>query len=98
MTKSHLIRDSAVMTSSTMPSEKYSCSGSPLMFWNGRTAIDGLSGRGREESATGATVDEVSPPIRYEKDAAIRPARRPVMRPVPVGPEPQTVPQLASDN
>ena len=31
--------------SSAMPSPKYSCSGSPLMFWNGRTAIDGLSGR-----------------------------------------------------
>ena len=27
-----------------MPSAKYSCSGSPLIFWNGRTAIDGLSG------------------------------------------------------
>ncbi len=33
------------MISSTMPSAKYSCSESPLMFWNGRTAIDGLSGR-----------------------------------------------------
>ena len=32
------------MISSTMPSTKYSCSGSPLMFWNGKTAIDGLSG------------------------------------------------------
>ena len=40
------MRDSAVMMSSTMPSAKYSCSGSPLMFWNGRTAIDGLSGSG----------------------------------------------------
>ena len=30
--------------SSTMPSAKYSCSGSPLKFWNGKTAIDGLSG------------------------------------------------------
>src|SRR5882672_7423153 len=29
---------------STMPSLKYSCSGSPLMFWNGSTAIDGFSG------------------------------------------------------
>ena len=27
-----------------MPSAKYSCSGSPLMFSNGRTAIDGWSG------------------------------------------------------
>ena len=36
------MRDSAVMISSTMPSAKYSCSGSPLRFWNGSTAIDGL--------------------------------------------------------
>ena len=33
------------MMSSTMPSTKYSCSGSSLMFWNGSTAIEGLSGR-----------------------------------------------------
>ena len=46
MTKSHRIRESAVMISSTMPSAKYSCSGSPLMFWNGSTAIEGLSGSG----------------------------------------------------
>ena len=43
--------DSAVMISSTMPSTKYSCSGSPLMFWNGSTAIDGLSGSGRAVAA-----------------------------------------------
>jgi hypothetical protein len=43
ITNSHLIRDNPVMISSTMPSAKYSCSGSPLMFWNGRTAIEGLS-------------------------------------------------------
>ena len=46
MTKSDLDRDSPVMMSSTMPSAKYSCSGSPLMFWNGSTAMEGLSGRG----------------------------------------------------
>ena len=46
MTNSQRMRDSAVMMSSTMPSAKYSCSGSPLMFWNGSTAIDGLSGSG----------------------------------------------------
>jgi hypothetical protein len=34
------------MISSTMPSAKYSCSGSPDRFWNGSTAIDGLSGSG----------------------------------------------------
>ena len=36
----------AVVISSTMPSAKYSCSGSPLMFWNGSTASEGLSGNG----------------------------------------------------
>ena len=39
------------MISSTMPSAKYSCSGSPLIFWKGRTAIDGLSGSGSAGSA-----------------------------------------------
>ena len=34
----------AVMMSSTTPSAKYSCSGSPLMFVNGSTAMEGLSG------------------------------------------------------
>ena len=38
------MRDSAVMMSSTMPSAKYSCSGSPLILVNGRTAMEGLSG------------------------------------------------------
>ncbi len=46
ITNSDWKRDSAVMMSSTRPSTKYSCSGSPLMFWNGSTAIDGLSGSG----------------------------------------------------
>jgi len=36
--------ESAVMMSSAMPSAKYSCAGSSLMFWNGNTAIEGLSG------------------------------------------------------
>ena len=51
MTNSDLKRDSAVMMSSTMPSAKYSCSGSPLMFWNGSTAMEGLSGSGSGELA-----------------------------------------------
>src|SRR5207244_12945777 len=46
MTKSQRIRESAVMISSTMPSAKYSCSGSPLILTKGNTAIDGLSGSG----------------------------------------------------
>jgi hypothetical protein len=54
------MRDNAVMISSTMPSVKYSCSGSPLMFWNGNTAIEGLSGNGSGNSGTavGAPVGE----------------------------------------
>src|SRR5215831_701831 len=39
MTNSQRMRESAVMISSTIPSAKYSCSGSPLIFWNGNTAI-----------------------------------------------------------
>jgi hypothetical protein len=37
------IFDKSVITSSLMPSEKYSCSGSPDMLVNGRTAIDWVS-------------------------------------------------------
>ena len=40
------------MISSTIPSAKYSCSGSPLRFWNGKTAIDGLSGGVKEGTET----------------------------------------------
>src|SRR6516165_7892838 len=65
MTKSQRIRDSAVMISSTIPSAKYSCSESPLMFWNGITAIEGLSGKGSEELKPGGTVGKLLPPIRY---------------------------------
>src|SRR6476659_3212690 len=44
--KNERTRDSAEISSSAMPSAKYSCSGSPLMFVNGSTAIEGLSGSG----------------------------------------------------
>jgi hypothetical protein len=47
MTNSQRIRESAVMISSIMPSTKYSSSGPGLMFWNGITAIEGLSGSGK---------------------------------------------------
>jgi len=46
ITNSQRMRDSAVMISSTMPSAKYSCSGSPLILSKGSTATDGLSGSG----------------------------------------------------
>ena len=51
MTKNQRSFESAVMMSSLMPSEKYSCSGSPLIFANGRTAIAGLSSAGRPVAA-----------------------------------------------
>jgi hypothetical protein len=45
MTNSQRMCESAETMSSTTPSAKYSCSGSPLRFRNGSTAIEGLSGR-----------------------------------------------------
>ena len=56
MTNSERLRESSVMMSSAMPSEKYSCSGSPLKFANGSTAIDGLSGKGRLRLCHGPTI------------------------------------------
>jgi hypothetical protein len=39
------------MMSSTIPSAKYSCCGSPLKFEKGRTAIEGFSGKLSAEAA-----------------------------------------------
>jgi hypothetical protein len=39
-----------------MPSAKYSCSGSPDMFWNGKTATDGFSGSGNAGATEVATT------------------------------------------
>jgi hypothetical protein len=52
MTNSDGYRDSAVMMSSAIPSEKNSWRGSPLMLVKGRTATEGLSGNAGEEVAT----------------------------------------------
>jgi len=70
------------MISSTMPSAKYSCSGSPLRLANGSTAIDGLSGSansGRRGSAansgagaTGAPSSRASPTKRTPLRAEVR--------------------------
>ena len=46
ITKNQRSLDRAVMMSSLMPSEKYSCSGSPLMLTKGSTAMAGRSGSG----------------------------------------------------
>jgi len=53
ITNSNLKRASAMMMFSTMPSVKYSCSGSPLRFWRCKTAIDGLSGNANGVSYQG---------------------------------------------
>ncbi|MCY1304401.1 hypothetical protein D9M70_541510 [compost metagenome] len=45
------------MMSSTTPSVKYSCSGSPLRFWKGKTVMEGLSGRGSSGATTGASPE-----------------------------------------
>src|SRR2546429_3837841 len=51
ITKNQRGLDSAVMMSSLIPSEKYSCSGSPLTLVKGSTAIAGRSGRGNTAGA-----------------------------------------------
>ena len=56
MTKNQRSLDSAVMMSSLMPSEKYSCSGSPLMLVNGSTAMAGRSGSGNAVGAASAAL------------------------------------------
>ena len=62
MTKNQRSFDSAVMMSSLIPSEKYSCSGSSLMLLNGSTAMAGRSGSGgaacdsRAASVTGELI------------------------------------------
>jgi hypothetical protein len=69
ITKNDLTRLKAVMMSSTSPSAKYSCSGSPLMLVNGRTAMDGLSGSGnglgRSGSRPATACDAFSDDSRY---------------------------------
>jgi hypothetical protein len=61
ITKNQRTLESAVMMSSATPSAKNSCSGSPLMFWNGSTAIDGLSGR-ESAVARGCGPPPAAPP------------------------------------
>jgi hypothetical protein len=61
-----LNRESAVMISSTIPSAKYSCSGSPDMFSNGSTAIDGLSGSARTcVLSTGGSIGADAEPLAF---------------------------------
>ena len=67
MTRNQRHFDSAVMMSSVMPSTKYPCSGSPVTFLNGRTAIDGRSASGRGATAFGGV--EGAPALFSEKGA-----------------------------
>jgi hypothetical protein len=66
ITNSQRTRDRAIRMSSTMPSAKYSCSGSPLMLAKGSTAIEGRSGRGRRV----ALVSEAGPGLASDAGRA----------------------------
>jgi len=62
ITKKARLRERLVMMSSVIPSEKYSCSESPLILAKGSTAIDGFCAAGRalaviaSAAPTGATA------------------------------------------
>jgi len=56
-----------VIISSTMPSAKYSCSGSPLKLAKGNTAIDGLSGSGSTGEVGAARLFAATPRSRTRK-------------------------------
>ena len=56
ITKNQRTRDSAVMMSSLIPSEKYSCSPSPLMLSKASTAIAGRSGTGNARGGASAAT------------------------------------------
>ena len=56
ITKNQRSFDSAVMMSSLIPSEKYSCSGSPLMLSKASTAMAGRSGIGDAAAARSVAV------------------------------------------
>ena len=61
ITNSQRMRDRAVMISSTMPSAKYSCSGSPLMLSKGRTAIEGFVGQRQAQRLSTASRGVAEP-------------------------------------
>jgi len=60
MTNNQGERDNAVIMSSVMPSEKYSCSGSPLILIKGKTAMEGLSGSGKSACCSDANLSDKS--------------------------------------
>ena len=80
------------MISSTMPSAKYSCSGSPLRLANGSTAIDGLSGSansGRRSSAANSGTGAAGSPASCTSPTKRTPLRAKVrirVCPTPLSP------------
>src|SRR5258705_12707766 len=76
ITKNQRSFDSAVMMSSLMPSEKYSCSGSPLILVNGSTAMAGRSRSGNGElfsldsAAVSGSARRTSPAKALARDGA----------------------------
>ena len=59
-----------------MPSAKYSCSGSPLKFENGRTATDGLSGNASTDAGRAFVVRRMTIRCDRRPDIAIAAARQ----------------------
>src|SRR5205085_11674330 len=85
MTKSQRERDRPVTISSTIPSAKYSCSGSPLRFSNGSTAIDGLSGGDSfggscDSVRSGLTADRADAPALDGRSSLTSPTKRNPLR------------------
>src|SRR5215475_13590502 len=75
------------MMSSTMPSAKYSCSGSPLIFWNGKTAIDGLSGSASDKGGVAGVAPHAFPSSFFNA-AFLRRRRTPLSMPWCATPRP----------
>src|SRR5659263_394374 len=80
MTNISGIFDRDVMICSVNPSAKYSCFGSPVMFSNGSTAMEGLSGSGSATFFTEATppggvasVKKVALPLPDKPSIAVLP-------------------------
>src|ERR1700745_2069093 len=60
------IFDRSVIMSSLMPSEKYSCSGSPDMLVNGKTAIDAVATLGKGLSFLDLVTSGVAPGCHFQ--------------------------------
>jgi hypothetical protein len=72
MTNSSEKRDSSVMMSPTMPSAKYSCSGSAFRLAKGKTAIEGLPGRARAGLVRSAAVSVIAAAVGASRTAATK--------------------------